>query len=127
MERTANIGKDLIQELISMPCYIKHEGVTFRKKVIFNGSNEMRLCYDIENVDTDSPHNNEYWKLWNGWLNKPFYPSSDPEDQDGHFCSWLVLIEGIENESDMHQAILNTRLFFTKIISDYATTTTDAG
>lgn len=75
---------DVVAELLTLPPWVVLEGVHFELLLFINGSKEIRLCYQISHVDTDSLHWAEY-KLHQTWCNKRLCPNNPVSE------GWLYL------------------------------------
>jgi hypothetical protein len=95
---------DLVKELLSLPEYIDFEGISFRLLLFKNHSYEIRLVYDIDSVELDSPHRNRH-DNFNCWDN-PFI-----KENESYSCSFLYLAENISDEESLLHAIEDCSAF----------------
>jgi hypothetical protein len=95
----------IVEKFASLPPWITYEGVVFELQLIIDGiPNDVRLCYCLSYTNANSKHYIEY-KENDAWLN-PF--------QNGARQGFLYLIEGIETDEDLIEAIDNCHEFLKK-------------
>lgn len=96
---------DIIQKFTQLPHIIEYEGILAELQLLRTSEEENKLCYSITSVSKTSYHFNN-WKE-HGAINNLFYENA--------FTGFLILCEGIENETDLFDAIAKTK----KILLDY--------
>ncbi len=95
---------DTIKNLLKLPSFLNYEGVSFELNIFVNGTNDVRLCYDILQCAKDSRHFSDI-KEHGCWEN-PFYNNSP--------IGFLYLYEGIEDEVSFNDAINHCMEFLKK-------------
>jgi hypothetical protein len=94
--------RDVIKDILKFcPPYIKCQGVTFEFTLFINGTNDIRLCYRISDIDKRSKHVTQ-WLHYGSWSN-PF--------DGGKHQSFLFLIENITSMVDLKQAVMQWNIF----------------
>lgn len=81
--------------LTCLPAVIHYEGIAFTFSIIHSVT-ELKICYGIEYIDTESKHYAEY-KANKRWYN-PFTQ---------RHCDFIFLHEGIQSDRQLEQAIIN--------------------
>lgn len=85
--------KDVAIELLRLPEYVNYQGIQFRFK-LFNNQGEIRIVYEIDSTDDNSPHKEQVDK-YGCWENHI----------TGHVGSFLLLNENIKNEEGLFGSI----------------------
>lgn len=90
---------DIIQQFNNLPPLItikqKDKSYTFELQLISNGPGDVRLTYYACYGDFED----------GSWLNPYIHPGED------YLCSFLFLVQYIEDETDMDSAIIKCKLF----------------
>lgn len=112
VEQLVQIGNDLspIGDMVTamlrdFPMLVEYEGVRFEFKILINGSEDMRICWDIYSVKESSPHRATYENC-GSWYN-PFTAGRGLQ-------GFLYLRENISTESDLADAICDCAVFLKK-------------
>lgn len=92
----------IVNKLLILPSTVEHEGIVFVLNIFKNGG-ELRLCYDVSYVNVGSPHKNK-WEEFGCW-NNIFLDSN---------TGFLYLVEGIQTDEELEEAINRTKAFLTK-------------
>jgi len=123
---------NVIGRFLDLPHYIVFDDIEFNLEIFPNGD-ELRLSYSISSVEKHSKHyltitEAGYWDNPLLLKNLDEEPPEDPATiikNDGYFdankevstgysCSFLYLVEGIENIEDWEEAVTQTKDFLTK-------------
>jgi len=96
---------DIIQKFTQLPHIIEYEGILAELQLLRTSEKKNKLCYSITSVSKTS-HHFDNWNKYGG-IDNPFYENA--------FTGFLILCEGIENETDLFDAIAKTK----KILLDY--------
>jgi hypothetical protein len=98
---------DLVKELLSLPEFVEFQGIQFTLRIFKNHSYELRLCYEIDTVLNESPHKN-LLETHGCWENPLICPG------ELHNCGFLFLVENINNEADLYDAIKLCAIFLNR-------------
>lgn len=88
----------ITKELLELPMEVEFEGIVFSPEIVWNGSDELRLCYKISYLLEGSKHTADYQQhgsWWNILANK----------EDPPFQGFLILYENINTDADLIWAV----------------------
>lgn len=92
---------DLIKHLLQLPERVVYQGLYFELVIFINGTNDVRLCYSLDDCSEKSQHYKQF-KNYGTWQN-PFYDYGNK--------SFLYLAEHIETEKDFSSTITHCHNF----------------
>lgn len=91
----------VVKALSLIPEYVYFDTGTFQLIIFSDGEEDTRICYQATSFEEDSKYKKD-WDEYGCW-NNPL--------EDGHTCDFLYLQEGIRNDEELVQGLMEVKLF----------------
>lgn len=98
----------IVKKILELPAEFEYKGVVFCFNLFKNHSDELRICYEISYICEHSVFYKDYYdensEMCGRWI-----------DDTGHACNWLYLVENINSDEALVEAVDDCKKYLESI------------